>query len=100
MGNAGILLWDNHARPFLEVMMRQTNALRRRSLTLMTRQREKGTVTRMRNTERAVRRNAVKPRPSDSAAKEGRKLGLQSVGKWRNDDAPAAQTHDAKSKIS
>ena len=33
----------------------------------MTRHKENGMVTRMRNTERAVRRNAVNPRPSESA---------------------------------
>ena len=38
-------------------------------LTFMTRHKENGTVIKIRNTERAVRRNAVNPSPSESAVK-------------------------------
>ena len=39
-------------------------------LTLITKHREKGTVTRIRNTERAVKRNAVNPSSFESSEKE------------------------------
>ena len=39
----------------------------------MTKHKEKGTVTTIRITDKAVRRNAVNPKPSESA-KKGRKI--------------------------